>query len=85
MNDQAHVKQKNYTHVRRLVGYDRYEGEQGLQQLTRTYGLASVGHTPYLPAMKLVAKDRRGARVTKRYADPRTRLQTGRRGRGHPR
>ncbi len=77
------MEQKNNTHVRRLVGYDRYEGEQVLQQLTRTYGLARVGHTPYLPAMKLVAKDRRGARVTKRYADPRTRLQMGRRGRGH--
>ncbi len=68
-NDQAHVEQKNYTHVRQLVGY---EGEQALQQLRRIYELARVQHNLYLPGMKLVAKQRQGAKVIKRYDDPKT-------------
>ncbi|MDP9379734.1 MAG: transposase [Chloroflexota bacterium] len=71
-DDQAHVEQKNYTHVRQLVGYDRYEGEQALQQFRRIYELARVQHNLYLPAMKLVAKERQGAKVTKRYDEPKT-------------
>jgi hypothetical protein len=68
-NDQAHVEQRNYTAVRRLVGYDRYEGEHALQQMQRVYALARIYHNGYLPGMKLVAKQREGARVKKQY-DP---------------
>ena len=71
-NDQAHVEQKNYTHVRRLVGYDRLEGEEAYRQLGRIYALARVWHNGYLPTMKLIAKQREGAKVSKRYDEPRT-------------
>lgn len=37
-------EQKNYTHVRQLVGYDRYEGEEALEQLGCGYALARVWH-----------------------------------------
>ncbi len=71
-NDQAHVEQKNYTHVRQLVGYDRYEGEEALEQLRRIYELARVWQNGYLPTMKLVSKEREGAKVRKRYDEPMT-------------
>jgi hypothetical protein len=36
-NDQAHVEQKNWTHVRQFVGYARYEGEAAREALTALY------------------------------------------------
>ena len=36
-NDQAHVEEKNGSVVRRLVGYDRYEGMDAGQALTALY------------------------------------------------
>ncbi|MDP6348120.1 MAG: transposase, partial [Dehalococcoidia bacterium] len=38
-NDSAHVEQKNWTVVRRLVGYDRYSSREALAQLNRVYEL----------------------------------------------
>ena len=35
VNDRAHVEQKHWSVVRRLVGYGRYESEAALAQLTR--------------------------------------------------
>ena len=66
------MEQKHYTHVRQLVGDDRYEGEQSLQQFKRIYELARVQHNLYLPAMKLVAKERQDAKVSKHYDEPKT-------------
>ena len=36
-NDQAHVEQKNWSIVRKVIGYDRYEGEAALEQLNHVY------------------------------------------------
>ena len=41
-NDQAHVEQKNWSVVRKLVGYGRYESEAALAQLNRVYELLRV-------------------------------------------
>jgi hypothetical protein len=38
-NDKAHVEQKNGSVVRRLVGYDRYEGRRATQALNAAYDL----------------------------------------------
>ena len=38
-NDSAHVEQKNWSVVRRLVGYDRYSSKPALEQLERIYQL----------------------------------------------
>jgi hypothetical protein len=38
-NDQAHVEEKNGSVVRRLVGYDRYEGLEAWRLLTALYGV----------------------------------------------
>jgi len=71
-NDQAHVEQKNYSAVRQLVGYGRYEGEAALGQMGRVYDLSRVQLNGVLPVMKLVSKEREGARVRKRYDTPTT-------------
>jgi len=36
-NDQAHIEQKNWTAVRQLIGYERYESEEALKLLEEIY------------------------------------------------
>jgi len=57
-NDQAHVEQKNWSVVRRLVGYGRYESEAALVQLNRVYDLLRVWTNFWQPSLKLIAKER---------------------------
>ena len=57
-NDQAHVEQKNWSVVRKLVGYGRYEGEAALAQLNRVYDLLRIWTNFWQPSLKLVAKER---------------------------
>ena len=66
-NDGAHVEQKNWTHVRELVGYLRFDTEAELGVLNRIWELDRI-YTNYLLAQqKLVSKQRHGAKVTKKY------------------
>lgn len=58
--------------VRQLVGYDRYEGAEAVAALEGVYDLLPVYVNGYLPVMKLVGKERDGARVRKHYEAPQT-------------
>jgi hypothetical protein len=71
-NDQAHVEQKNWSVVRQFIGYDRFAGMEACSRLNGIYRLLHVYLNGYLPVMKLVAKERVGATVHKRYDTPRT-------------
>ena len=71
-NDQAHVEQKNWSVVRRLLGYGRYESEAALTQLNAVYELLRIWINHWQPTMKLIGKTRDGAKVTKRYDVPQT-------------
>ncbi|QHO68424.1 integrase [Marisediminicola antarctica] len=66
-NDGAHVEQKNWTHVRELVGYHRYDTPAELTLLNEIWELDRVFTNYLLPQQKLVFKQRNGAKVTKRY------------------
>jgi len=74
-NDQAHIEQKNWSVVRRVVGYDRYESAQALGQLQDLYQTLRLYLNFFQPVMKLVAKERVGARVKKQYDEARTPYQ----------
>jgi len=66
-NHGAHVEQKNWTHVRELVGYLRFDTEKELSVLNQIWALDMV-YTNYLLAQqKIVFKQRKGSKVTKRY------------------
>jgi hypothetical protein len=66
-NDGAHVEQKNWTHVRGLVGYLRFDAAAELSVLNEIWELDQI-YTNYLLAQqKLVFKQRNGAKVSKRY------------------
>jgi hypothetical protein len=66
-NNGAYVEQKNWTHVRELVGYLRFDTEKELSVLNEIWAL-DMGYTNYLLAQqKLIFKQRDGSKVTKRY------------------
>lgn len=74
-NDSCHVEQKNWSVVRRLVGYDRYSSRAALEALNRVYDDLRLYVNFFQPVMKLVAKTRHGAKVHKVYDKVRTPYQ----------
>lgn len=69
-NDGAHVEQKNWTAVRQLVGYLRYDTEAELLLLNNIWVLQSLIGNHFYPQQKLISKVRDGAKVIKRYDPP---------------
>jgi hypothetical protein len=70
-NDSCHVEQKNWSVVRRLAGYARFEAA-ALPRLDRLYALAGDYVNFCQPVLKLADRVRDGARVTKRFDTART-------------
>lgn len=74
-NDQAHVEQKNWSVVRHTVGYDRWETEQELALLESIYDDLRLYINFFQPSLKLVAKERIGNKILKRYDTAKTPYQ----------
>ena len=74
-NDSCFVEQKNYSVVRRAVGYQRFDTEQQLDLLNQLYELLDLYNNFFQPSMKLQSKERHGARVKKTYDQARTPYQ----------
>jgi hypothetical protein len=66
-NDNCFVEQKNYSVVRRAVGYQRYDTQAQLQLLNELYATLRLYTNFFQPTMKLQSKERVGSKVTKRY------------------
>jgi transposase InsO family protein len=66
-NDQAWVEQRNWTAVRRLVGYGRFSSQAAFAHLGRVYTPLRLYFNFFQPIRKVVAKERVGARIRKRY------------------
>jgi hypothetical protein len=74
-NDSCFVEQKNYSMVRRAVGYARYDTDEQCELLNELYSYLRLYTNFFLPTMKLKMKERVGSRVKKRYDRPRTPYQ----------
>jgi hypothetical protein len=74
-NDGCFVEQKNYSIVRRAVGYARYDSAGQLRMLNQLYSRLRLYTNYFQPVMKLVKKERRGAKVKKTYDRPQTPFQ----------
>jgi hypothetical protein len=74
-NDQAHVEEKNGSVVRRLVGYDRFEGHKAWEALARLYQVLRKYINFFQPSLKLMEKERQGAKVSKKYDRAKTPFQ----------
>jgi hypothetical protein len=71
-NDNAHVEQKNWSVVRRAVGYHRYDSPEQVNLLNSLYALLHYYDNFYLPVMKLAEKVRIGSKVKRTYDQPQT-------------
>jgi hypothetical protein len=72
-DDNGHVEQKNWTHVRQLLGYHRLEDRALCAQIDRLYvQWWEPLHNYFCPSAKLVSKERHGAKVRRRHDAPRT-------------
>ena len=74
-NDNARVEQKNWSVVRRLIGYGRYETHRQVDQLNAVYAVARLYINFFKPVMKLQTKRRVGSKVRKIYDEPKTPYQ----------
>ena len=74
-NDQARVEQKNWTHARSWVGYDRLDQPECVAALNAAYRAWCALKNYFVPVMKLREKVREGGRYRKRYDRPRTPAQ----------
>jgi len=66
-NDSCFVEQKNWSVIRRTVGYGRYDTEKELWVLNQLYGYLRCYVNFFQPVRRLVKKERIGSRIKKRY------------------
>jgi hypothetical protein len=71
-NDNAWVEQRNWTHVRKVVGYRRLDTAGELAILRELYGCFTVYKNFFQPTMKLAEKVREGGKIHRKYDEPRT-------------
>lgn len=74
-NDTAHVEQKNYTHVRLLLGYSRIEDDQKIVPINQLYEVWGLFNNFFSPTLKLIDKKKIGSRYIKKYDVPTTPYQ----------
>jgi len=75
-NDNCLVEQKNWTHVKKFIGYVRYDTESELRILNDLYrNELRLFKNFFQPVIKLVSKERVGGRIHRRYDQTRTPYQ----------
>lgn len=74
-DDQAHIEQKNWTHVRKLIGYDRYDTQEAVDAMNDLYRNEwRLFCNLYLPSVKLDKKIRIGSKIKRVYKEAKTPL-----------
>ncbi|HDZ49672.1 MAG TPA: transposase, partial [Candidatus Aerophobetes bacterium] len=75
-NDNAYIEQKNWTHVRKVFGYFRYDTDEELILMNSLYEKELRLYKNFFsPVMKLTRKERVGGRVKRKYDVPKTPYQ----------
>jgi len=74
-DDNAHVEQKNWTHVRRLLGWERYDTSEAHAAINELYrNELRLLMNAFLPSVKLLKKERVGSKLRRHYGPPQTPL-----------
>lgn len=69
-NDNAWVEQKNWTHVRKIVGYRRYDTTKQMGLLNQIYEVARLYQNFFQPVIKLESKTRVRGKIHRHYGQP---------------
>ncbi len=79
-DDNAHIEQKNWTHVRKVFGWDCYEGALVARLMNDLYrNELSMMMNLFQPSVKLIRRERVGSRIRRVYDKPATPLDRLRR------
>lgn len=73
-DDNAHIEQKNWTHVRKIIGWDRYDTPEAVRAMNDLYRELRLYLNLFQPSVKLRERVRRGSRKTRCYDTARTAL-----------
>lgn len=74
-DDNAHIEQKNWTHVRKVMGWERYDSPRALAAMNIFYaGPWRTMMNLFQPCIKLQKKVRKGSRLLRKYDTPQTPL-----------
>ena len=68
-NDCPHVEQKNHTHVRLLLGWQRIENPELIKEINEMYEAANLLTNFFCANRHMVFKERRGSKYYKKYDD----------------
>ena len=72
-DDNAHIEQKNWTHVRKLIGWDRFDSARSLALIQSLYkDPLRAWMNLFQPSVKLLKTIRRGSKTKKIYSAPET-------------
>jgi hypothetical protein len=75
-NDNAHIENKNWTHIRQHIGYQRFQHQTLATQLNEIYTSEwNDFFNFFIPSVKLISKRREGAKIIKVYDKPKTPVQ----------
>ncbi len=75
-DDNAHIEQKNWTHVRKLLGWERYDSYEAIEAMNDLYqNELRLWLNLFLPSVKLLKKVRVGSKVRRVYDGPQTPLE----------
>ena len=75
-NDNAHIEQKNWTHVRQWLGYQRLDNPKVVPLMNNLYRNEwRLFHNFFLPSVKLIEKERIGSKTIKKHDSPKTPYQ----------
>ncbi len=75
-NDHAHIENKNWTHIRQYLGYQRFQNPSLVDKLNDLYTTeCNLYFNFFIPSVKLIAKTRVGSKIIKTYDKPKTPVQ----------
>lgn len=75
-NDNAHLEEKNWTHVRQFIGYQRFDKIETVAMLNDLYlNEWRLYLNFFIPSFKLIDKKRDGSKIIKKFDQPKTPFQ----------
>ena len=75
-DDNAHIEQKNWTHIRQWLGYNRFDNPAMVPLLNELYTSEwRLYHNFFIPSVKLIDKKRDHSKIIKKFDKPKTPYQ----------
>ncbi len=76
LNAIQHIENKNWTHIRQYLGYQRFQNPSLVDKLNDLYTTEwNLYFNFFIPSVKLIDKTRIGSKIVKTYDKPKTPLQ----------